>query len=164
MAPLIEFAESDWKAPRTSDETERMETNARTANKIYIACIFLGNCTVNSYTLLRAGQELGFLPGPPEKRLPLFDAYFPYDDKPTPVYEITWVMQYLGAALANMAFTGMYCLFVGLILHLCSQFGNLRTRLVQIVVDETNGEKKTRGDEFQEKLAFIVQRHDRLNK
>ncbi|NP_001177479.1 odorant receptor 24 [Nasonia vitripennis] len=166
LALLIEFVEKDWLDLKTISEEETMEQNAHTANKIYLTCFFLGNSAVNSYTLLRLGQEMSFLPGPPDKRQPLFDAYFPYDDKRSPAYEITWLMQYAGIALANLAFTGMYCLFVGLMLHLCGQFANLRIKLIEAVSrKEGESEKKSDGAKtFRERLAFIVERHNSLNK
>ena len=164
IALLIEFAEKDWSNKRTIKETETMEENSKTANRIYVVCLILGNMTVHIYTLFRIAQEFGLLPAF-ERRMPLLDSYFPYDDKSTPAYEITWLWQYASIFLGNLAFSGIYCLFIGLVLHLCSQFTNLRDQLVDVVpCSEEKGELKIEKEKFHERLSSVVNRHESLNR
>ncbi|XP_058808725.1 odorant receptor Or2-like isoform X2 [Phymastichus coffea] len=154
--PLLEFVTSDWNSVNSKDGLKNMQANAIIARRMSWICAILGFATVHGHLLIRIGQELEYLPGKPSTRLLLVDSYFPYDYKPTPVYEVTWIMQYSGAALATFAYSGIYCLFVALVLHLCGQFANLREQLDKLVsVSNRN---------FEMNLAKIVLRHEQLNK
>lgn len=136
-----------------------MWSNAQMTRTISMTCVILGVGTVNGHLIIRLGQEAKILPGKDgATRLPFIDSYFPYDYSPTPIYEITWAMQYISAALATCAYSGIYCLFVALMLHLCGQFSNLREKLRKAVINEEDKRK------FVEKLAEIVKRHESLNK
>ena len=139
-----------------------MHGSATIARKMSLVCVILGFGSVNGQMVVRASQELDILSGPPEKRLPMISSYFPYDYKVTPVYEITWLMQYLGAGLATIVYSGVYCLFVGLVLHLRGQVANLRLRLESHEINSCD--RKLAGKEFRKHIKFVVQRHQCLNR
>lgn len=130
-----------------------MCTNARLARKMSLVCVALGAGTVNGHLAIRIGQELRLLPGKPSTRLPFVDSYFPYDVQPSPLFEITWCLQYVAAVLATVAYSGIYCLFVGLTLHLCGQLANLRGRVEDAVAGVEDSLK------FRARLVEVVERH-----
>lgn len=143
----------DWTSEKTQKETNNMHHNASLARKISLLCAFLGFCSVNGQLMVRLAQELDIVPGPAEKRLPMLSSYFPYDYKPSPIYEITWALQWLGAALATLVFSGIYCLFVGLVLHLRGQLANLKIRM-----------EKQEKSHFSRGIGQICKRHEFLTR
>lgn len=150
----------DWNAPKTKRQIENMRDNASIAHKISFLCVILGFGSVNGQMAIRLAQEFDMLPGPTEKRLPMVSSYFPFNFKSSPVYEFTWVMQYAGAGLATVVYSGVYCLFVGLVLHLRGQVANLRIQLEGSDNDDLINPRM----KFRTRIGMIVRRHERLNR
>ncbi|NP_001177484.1 odorant receptor 29 [Nasonia vitripennis] len=156
LVPLLSFVQTDWSNFKTVSEAANMWSNALAARKISLLCVVIGWVTVNCHLAIRIGQELRFMSGKNGlTRLPFFDSYFPYDYTPSPVYEITFVIQYIATMLATFGYSGLYSLFVALMLHLCGQFANLRDRLYTVT-------QKKAGVTFQQRLGYIVMRHQCL--
>ncbi|XP_014212166.1 odorant receptor 4-like [Copidosoma floridanum] len=160
LGMLLSSVINDWNADKTKGEVINMVRNAKTTRKLSFICLFLGMGSVNGQLAVRISQELDILPGQINKREPMLISYFPYDYKPSPIYEITWLFQYLGAILATLIYSGIYCFFVGLVLHLRGQLANLRFRLETLDIDgnKANHRKITK------KIGFIVERHNILNR
>ncbi|XP_016841001.2 odorant receptor 26 isoform X2 [Nasonia vitripennis] len=166
LGELLALAIGDWCTKKTEEETANMCANARLAHRISMICVFLAGGTVSIHAVLRTCQELDIMPGPPEKRLPLFSSsYVPYDYKSSPIYQVTWLMQLTGTSCATLVFSGVYCAFVGMVLHLRGQVANLRLKLENICEIREKGEGlvEARRD-FRKKLGFIVERHLVLNR
>lgn len=156
--PLLTFVQSDWSNFKTVAEAANMWSNARLARRVSLLCVVIGWVTVNCHLAIRVGQEMRIMSGKNGlTRQPFFDSYFPYDYTPSPIYEITFVMQYIATMLATFGYSGLYSLFVALMLHLCGQFANLRDRLYRVA-------QKVEGVTFQQRLGYIVMRHQCLHK
>lgn len=156
--PLLSFVQTDWSNFKTISEAANMRSNARVTRKISLLCVVIGWVTVNCHLAIRIGQELKIMSGKNGlTRLPFFDSYFPYDYTSSPIYEVTFAMQYIATMLATFGYSGLYSLFVALMLHLCGQFANLRDRLYKVT-------QKVEGVTFQQRLGYIVIRHQCLNK
>lgn len=156
-------AMDDWTSCKTDQEIENMWVNARAARKMSYLCIVLGFGSVSGQSVIRIAQEMDIIPGQIEKRLPMVSSHFPYDYKSTPIYEITWCLQYAGAGLATLVYSGVYCLFVGLVLHLRGQVANLRYRLETLKSSNANDRMVSR-NKFREKIGVLVERHESLNR
>ena len=154
----MKFAIKDWNSDKTKSESENMWKNAKTSRKISLASIILGHGTVNAQLFLRICQELKILPSKAPLRSPYVDSYFPYNIKPSPVYEITCLLQYTGITLATVAYSGIYSYYVSLTLHLCSQLTNLRNRIEGMACSQEDRKK------FRIRLAEVVERHESLNR
>ncbi|XP_023246054.1 odorant receptor 4-like [Copidosoma floridanum] len=159
IAALLLSVFKDWSAYKSEKEVRNMFTNAQTTRKISYICMCLGIGSVNGYVAIRMSQEMDVLPGQINKREPMLISYFPYDYKPSPIYEITWLLQYAGAILATFIYSGIHCLFVGLVLHLRGQVKNLRLSMKVLEFDDKN-QHETR---FKQEIGFIVERHEHLN-
>jgi hypothetical protein len=116
----------DWNDYKTKREIDNMKKSAMLSRKLSHTLVILGFGAVNGLLLVRISQELDIMPGPLEKRLPMLSSYFPYDYKLSPAFEITWFLQYIVSGLSTIVFSGIYCLFVSLVLHLQAQITNLR--------------------------------------
>lgn len=149
---------TDWNIPKSRDESENMTSRAYLARRISLTCVILGFFTVNLHLLIRIGQEMGLVPGKSEFRLPFFEGYYPFNYRISPIYELVWLTQYIGTGLATFAYSGIYCLFVALMLHLCAQFAILKNRL------EDSVSLKKNGKDFKSTLIQIVERHKELNR
>lgn len=84
-----------------------------------------------------------------------FNSYFPSDYMNSPIFELTFTIQYVATVLVTIAYSGLYALFVALIMHLCGQFANLRAKLDN-VTQEVDRIK------FCKKLEEIIVRHQFL--
>ncbi|NP_001177480.1 odorant receptor 25 [Nasonia vitripennis] len=159
LTRLLGIAMDDWCTKKTSREAENMSKNARTARKMSLVCVVLGFGSVNGQLAVRISQELDILPGQTEKRLPMLSSYIPYEYQTSPAYEITWFMQYLGAVLATLVYSGVYCVFVGLVLHLRGQVANLR-----FMFESVDDPEEDKGKNFRRRLRSLVERHESLNR
>ena len=150
---------SDWESKKSNEDFKNMESRANTTRKLSALCIFLGHGAVNGQLGIRILQEMEILASPlNETRLPYLDSTIPYNYKKSPIFELTWLFQYLGAALATVAYTGVYCSLVGILLHICGQFANLGNR-IRNFGNETNPEKTNL-----DQLEYILRRHQYLIK
>ena len=160
---LIEIAKADWKYPKSPEELQNMQENAIMSRRISVICCILGFGSVTGQLLVRISQENGLLPsGSEEKRLPMLSSYLPYDYKVSPLYEFTWFIQYFGTGLATLVYSGVYCLFVGLVLHLRGQVSNLRLSLKNLESRRTSN-KQLDGSLFGGRIKVIIERHESLN-
>ncbi|NP_001177485.1 odorant receptor 31 [Nasonia vitripennis] len=156
LLPLLAYASSDWKKPKSSLEAANMWSNARTARQLSITCLFIGLSAVNYHMAVRICQELRIIPGKTKVERELyFNAYFPYNYTESPAYELTFAMQYFATVLATFSYSGLYGLFVGLMLHLCGQFANLRVKMDKVA-------KQADSAKFRQNLTAIIIRHQFL--
>ncbi|XP_076287589.1 uncharacterized protein LOC143212564 [Lasioglossum baleicum] len=88
----------------------------------------------------------------------LHPATFPYDTKKSPNFEITWVAQLIGSALTAISFSCFDTFLAVLVLHLCGQLSVLRAAIEHIT------ETSSPGVEFNERLGYIVCRHNQLSR
>nr|XP_050847398.1 odorant receptor 13a-like [Vespula vulgaris] len=89
-------------------------------------------------------------------RIVLFRAYFLYDTRISPNYELTVVAQLIATFYAATSYTAVDTFVVMLVLHTCGQLSNLKRDLMNL--------RPRTSDEFKTKLIYIVEKHDYLNR
>ncbi|KAF7405498.1 hypothetical protein HZH66_004404 [Vespula vulgaris] len=163
LNPLLGAFVDDWN--RTKNERERsiMLSNARKARTISMLCTVMIQIMTTTYILLRIAMiaQMQKDQMEPDRTL-ICPAYFPYDVRKTPVFYLTCTGQILAAYSATVSYTGVDSFISMLVLHVCAQISNLRSTLKTLADERSTEERKT--DNFVEKLAFIVKRHEHLNR
>jgi hypothetical protein len=153
----------DWNDYKTKREIDNMKKSAMLSRKLSHTLVILGFGAVNGLLLVRISQELDIMPGPLEKRLPMLSSYFPYDYKLSPAFEITWFLQYIVSGLSTIVFSGIYCLFVSLVLHLQAQITNLRFN-IENLKNLTRDHRQINAMELKKTIGCIIERHVCLNR
>ncbi|XP_043664691.1 odorant receptor 13a-like [Vespula pensylvanica] len=163
LNPLLGAFVDDWN--RTKNERERsiMLSNARKARTISMLCTVMIQIMTTTYILLRIAMIAQMQKDQMKSdRTLICPAYFPYDLRKTPVFYLTCTGQILAAYSATVSYTGVDSFISMLVLHVCAQISNLRSALKTLADERSTEERKT--DNFVEKLAFIVKRHEHLNR
>ncbi|XP_043503445.1 odorant receptor 13a-like [Polistes fuscatus] len=147
---LLSLMEEDQKAATTEEESKTIRNTVTISRKISIRSTLMCLSVVIVYTILRyvtilhTGRNL------------LFRAYFPYDTRISPNYELTFIAQLIAAFYAATSYTAVDTFIAMLVLHICGQLSNLKRELINL--------RSKNGDEFKTKLTNIVEKHDYLNR
>ncbi|XP_015181201.1 PREDICTED: odorant receptor 13a-like [Polistes dominula] len=142
--------ENDQKAGKTEEESMTIRNTVTTSRKISIRSTLMCLSVVIVYAILRyvtilhTGRNL------------LFRAYFPYDTRISPNYELTFIAQLIAVFYAATSYTAVDTFIAMLVLHICGQLSNLKRELINL--------RSKSSDEFKIKLTNIVEKHDYLNK
>nr|QHN69145.1 odorant receptor 17 [Sirex nitobei] len=162
LSSLLSDVIEDWMMPKSKQDREVMLKNAKVARMLSIGGISLILVTLSIYVLNHV--ILDFLTRmrnvPDYERQLLYQAYFPFDTDKSPNYELTCVVQTVGAVYTAMSYSGIDTLIAMLVLHLCAQFTNLQFALTNLVSEV----ECTKRMVFREQLATIVNKHKRLNR
>ncbi|XP_011500452.1 PREDICTED: odorant receptor 4-like [Ceratosolen solmsi marchali] len=146
-----------WNARKTKIETRNMREDAAVTRKILLICMTLGFLSIEGLLLMTIGQDIDIHAGHADRKFPMISSYFWYDINSSPVYEITWLLQYIATVLTTIAHTGVTGIFIGLVLHLRCQISNLRLRLEKLDIYDRN-------KMIRKKIEFIVMKHENINK
>ncbi|XP_076683170.1 uncharacterized protein LOC143376576 [Andrena cerasifolii] len=161
LKSLVKCFYEDWGRSKAEEERTAMLTAAKLPRFISIACSMLTHILVTVFVSVRAftiytcdrDQET-------QDHLLLYQAYFPFNIRPTSILVLTNVAQLVAAYCATIPYTGVDAFIAMLVLHTCSQFENLRMRL-EGLMDQKNGTRSI--DQVQTELVSIVKRHEHLN-
>lgn len=159
LRQLVKFFYQDWHASKTSYERTAMLRSASVIRKISIWCTVLTQTMLTIYIVLRISMIVK-LQRSNSTRLMMYTAYFPFDITRSPAFELICVCQILSAYSGTVTYTGSDSFISMLVLHVCSQFQNLRERLKNLA-DDSGGVKTV--EDFRNELAQIVKRHEHLN-
>ncbi|KAI4487554.1 hypothetical protein M0804_005703 [Polistes exclamans] len=147
---LLSLMEEDQKAATTEEESRTIRNTVTISRKISIRSTLMCLSVVIVYAILRyvtilhTGRNL------------LFRAYFPYDTRISPNYELTFIAQLIAAFYAATSYTAVDTFIAMLVLHICGQLSNLKRELINL--------RSMTSDEFKTKLTNIVEKHDYLNR
>ncbi|KAL2739222.1 odorant receptor 13a-like [Vespula maculifrons] len=147
---LLSFMEEDLKARSNEEDTKITRNIATTSRKISIRSTIMCLSVVVVYVIFRYLTSLYI------GRILLFRAYFPYDTRISPNYELTVVAQLIATFYAATSYTAVDTFVVMLVLHTCGQLSNLKRDLMNL--------RPRTSDEFKTKLIYIVEKHDYLNR
>ncbi|KAL2716819.1 odorant receptor 13a-like [Vespula squamosa] len=147
---LLSFMEEDLKGGTNEEDTRIMRNIATTSRKISIRSTVMCLSVVIVYVIFRYVTTLYIGP------ILLFRAYFPYDTRISPNYELTVVAQLIATFYAATSYTAVDTFIAMLVLHTCGQLSNLKRDLMNLRPRTT--------DEFKTKLIYIVEKHDYLNR
>ena len=149
----------DWTEPIANQDRQMMLKNARISRMISIVCstltyfMLLAFISMQIWSNMQSASEadLGGL---------LHPATFPYDTSKSPNFEITWLGQFIGTMLAGISYSCFDTFLAVPVIHLCGQLTVLRMALE----DLANATKDDNYTRFQERLGFIVNRHNLLSR
>nr|KAF7432440.1 hypothetical protein H0235_005364 [Vespula pensylvanica] len=152
---LVEII-NDWTQTLSGPERLTMLKNAKISRRISLSCstlaytMLIAFISLQTYANMTSASEvdLGGL---------LHPATFPYDTKKSPYFEITWMGQFIGSILTGISYSCFDTFFAVFVLHLCGQLSVLQLNLKELV--ETAKHDVTL---FQNRLGFIVNRHNKL--
>ncbi|KAG7199412.1 hypothetical protein KM043_014041 [Ampulex compressa] len=158
---LVDSFFRDWQRPKSQTERSNMLSNAWIGRRISIWCTVIGLSTLSMLFVMRAVSiaRMDRHHSSPDRVL-IHRAYFPYDVRKSPVFELTCLGQVVTAVITTIAYTGTDSFICMLVLHTCSQLANLRGRLERLI----GAREKDEGQlEFRAELARIVRRHEHLS-
>ncbi|KAL2716805.1 odorant receptor 13a-like [Vespula squamosa] len=146
---LLDFMEEDRKEATGEEDVKRMMIVAEISRKITITANIMCNSLVIFYGIMHLATNYTSARGL------FFPAYFPWETKPSPYYEITFFGQLMGSFYACATYSVVDTFVATLVLHVCGQLANLRHELINL--------RRETSEEFHEKLGHIVKKHDYLN-
>ncbi|XP_043466429.1 odorant receptor 4-like [Leptopilina heterotoma] len=164
MSNLLLSFINEWDKIVNSEQLNIMLKAGKSGRKLSFLCIFMGLLTVharipqiifiNFDTWRRNDDE--------DKNFTLYiEAYFPYNWKYSPIFEITCFIEYVGTFLATVAYTGTDGFFSQIAFHLSGQYHILRLRLLDLVNKTENIKSWTH---FDNQLRGIIQVHEHINR
>nr|QHN69149.1 odorant receptor 20b [Sirex nitobei] len=158
---LLTYVVEDWMMSKSEQERQVMLKNAKISRTLCIGCLFLIQATLTTFVTARiiAIQNQDVENSTNFTRELICPAYFPYDTRNSPNYEITCFGQCLACFYVTFSYSGIDTFITMLVLHVCAQFTNLRYGLKNLVEMECKNRM-----EFRKKLAIIVVKHERLNR
>ncbi|XP_015183161.1 PREDICTED: odorant receptor 13a-like [Polistes dominula] len=147
---LLSSMEIDWKEVSTKNEKEKMIKLARFSR------ILASRTTELCYALIAVYIFKRCLSMRTEGRLPFFPSYYPFNAVSSPIYELAFIGQTIGAIYYTTVYTAVDTFLAMLILHVCGQLSRLQDNLIHL--------NSTTRQEFQNKLRYIIRRHDYLKR
>ncbi|KAI4487303.1 hypothetical protein M0804_005452 [Polistes exclamans] len=140
----------DWKEVSTEMEEKKMMKLARFSRNLASRATELCYALIAVYILKRCLSMRN------EGRLPFFPSYYPFNAMSSPIYEVAFVGQAIGTIYFTTVYTAVDTFLAMLILHVCGQLSRLQDNLINL-------NSNTR-QEFQNKLRYIIRRHDYLKR
>ncbi|XP_046815748.1 uncharacterized protein LOC124422857 [Vespa crabro] len=147
---LLRAMEEDWKEVSTKEDEKKMMEYAKFSRNLSTRATAVCYALILVYTVKRC------LSMRTDGRLLFFPAYFPIETMTSPIFELKFIGQMIGATYYTVTYTAVDTFLAMLILHVCGQLWRLRNDLINL-------NSATR-EEFQIKLSYIVKRHDYLNR
>ncbi|XP_015183141.1 PREDICTED: odorant receptor 13a-like isoform X2 [Polistes dominula] len=147
---LLTAMEEDWKEVSTKEDEEKMMKYATFSRKIATRATIICYSIIAFYTAQRilSMRTLG--------RLTYFPSYYPIETMDSPLFELKFIGQMIAATYYSVTYSSVDTFLVTLILHVCGQLKRLQNQLVHLDIGTSQ--------EFQNKLSYIIRRHDYLNK
>nr|XP_012223779.1 PREDICTED: odorant receptor 13a-like [Linepithema humile] len=151
MKTLMSYMARDWSAAVDKRDRRTMLHITKISRNLSITSTLMAYGVVIAYVTFRCIeiQQTGC-------RQMLLRAYFPYNATESPLYELTFLGQYVAITYVATSYAAVDTFIATLVLHTCGQLSNLRHEL-------TNLHACTRA-EFQKKLGNIVRKHIHLNR
>ncbi|XP_043503441.1 odorant receptor 13a-like [Polistes fuscatus] len=140
----------DWKEVPTEKEKKKMMKLARFSRNLASRATEICFALIVAYILKRCLSMRN------EGQLPFFPSYYPFNAMSSPIYELTFVGQAIGTIYYTTVYTAVDTFLAMLILHVCGQLSRLQDDLINL-------NSNTR-QEFQNKLRYIIRRHDYLKR
>ncbi|XP_043466421.1 uncharacterized protein LOC122501191 [Leptopilina heterotoma] len=152
-----------WERNRSNKEVEIMMKKGVEGKKIAVLCMFLGHATMVARLVQWIFENLqNWNNSERFKNYTLYvEAYYPFNWNYTPMFEITCFIEYFGTFLATAAYTGTDGFFSQTVLHISGEYNILRLQLLELV---NNFNVTIFGHEFDEKIGYIVDVHEHLNR
>ncbi|XP_047345876.1 odorant receptor 13a-like [Vespa velutina] len=147
---LLRAMEEDWKEVSTKEDEKKMMEYAKFSRNLSTRAAAICYALILVYTVKRCLSMLT------DGRLLFFPAYFPIETMTSPIFELKFIGQMIGAIYYTVTYTAVDTFLAMLILHVCGQLWRLRNDLINL-------NSATR-EEFQIKLSYIIKRHDYLNR
>ncbi|XP_043665424.1 odorant receptor 13a-like [Vespula pensylvanica] len=146
---LLNLMEEDRKEATKEDDIKRIMTVADNSRKITITVNIISHSIFIIYAIMHVATNY------PTIRGLYFPAYFPWETKPSPNYELTFLGQLVACYYSTVIYSLVDTFLATLVLHVCGQLANLKHELINFQSETT--------EEFHEKLGRIVKKHDYLN-
>lgn len=152
---------ADWDNAKTQEELDILITHGNFSRKISIIYILvaLGASAARISQVTYMNVDFWFKQHANATHYLTMEAYFPYDTDPSPIFEITFVVDYLAALFGNLSNCGTDSLFFQIGFHFTAAFRVLHLKLVNITT-ETCNEK----EDFNDKLRHIIEKHEEINR
>ncbi|XP_015181213.1 PREDICTED: uncharacterized protein LOC107068895 [Polistes dominula] len=150
MKVLLTHMENDRREANNEENITKMTRIADISRTITAGSIIMCNFLVILYVTLR----IVLLPY--TGRALFYRAYFPYDTRPFPNFELTVIGQVTAAFYAANSYTAVDTFMTMLVLHVCGQFSSLRKQLSNLCSVDNN--------HFRIDLIKIVEKYDMLNR
>ncbi|KAI4497890.1 hypothetical protein M0802_007006 [Mischocyttarus mexicanus] len=149
MKLLLTHMENDRKEAKTEENVTKMMKIADVGRTITAGSIIMCNFIVILFVTLRT------LLLPYTGRALYYRAYFPYDTRTFPNFELTLISQITAAIYAANGYTAVDTFMAMLLLHVCGQFSSLRKELSKLCSEDIS--------HFRIDLIKIVEKYDMLN-
>ncbi|KAL2716817.1 odorant receptor 13a-like [Vespula squamosa] len=150
MKLLLSHMENDRKEAETKENVEKMTRIANISRRITTGSIIMCNFIVFTYVTLRT------LLLPYTGRILYYRAYYPYNTRIFPYFELTLIGQITAELYAANSYTAVDTFMTMLMLHVCGQFSSLRKKLSKLCCENKNN--------FRNDLARIVRKYGTLNR
>ncbi|XP_035741698.1 odorant receptor 47a-like isoform X1 [Vespa mandarinia] len=150
MKVLLSHMESDRKEAIAEENIKKMMNIGVISRKIIAGSIIMCNFVALTFVTFKT------LLLPYTGRVLYYRAYFPYDTRIFPNFEITLIGQITAAIYVANSYTAVDTFMAMLMLHVCGQFSNLRKKLTKLCSENNRN--------FQIDLRRIVRKYDMLNR
>ncbi|KAI4497869.1 hypothetical protein M0802_006985 [Mischocyttarus mexicanus] len=147
---LLTAMEEDWKEVSSKEDEKKMMKYATFSRKIATRATAICYGIIVSYTAKRI-LSMRFY-----GRLTFFPSYYPIETMDSPLFELKFIGQMIATTYYTVTYTSVDTFLVMLILHVCGQLKRLQDELVNL--------NSGTSQEFQNKLSYVVRRHDHLNR
>ncbi|KAL2739240.1 odorant receptor 13a-like [Vespula maculifrons] len=146
---LLNLMEEDRKETTREEDVKRMMIAADHSRKITITVNIISHSIFSAYTIMHLATNY------PNTRGMYFPAYFPWETKPSPNYELIFFGQTMACYYSTVIYSLVDTFLATLVLHVCGQLANLKQELINFQSETT--------EEFRQKLGRIVKKQDYLN-
>ncbi|XP_043665343.1 odorant receptor 13a-like isoform X1 [Vespula pensylvanica] len=147
---------NDWAQSLPEPERLTMLKTAKMSRRISLFCSTLTYLMLTAFISLQTYANMASASEVDLGGL-LHPATFPYDIKKSPNFEITWMGQFMGTVLTAICYSCFDTFLAVFVLHLCGQLS-----VLQLNLKELAEVAKRDISLFQNKLGFIVNRHNEL--
>ncbi|XP_051164870.1 uncharacterized protein LOC127283818 [Leptopilina boulardi] len=163
MIKLLAFIIQDWNNAKSHEEQNIMlEYNqfSKKISQIYILMAFTTS-VARFFQISYINADVWFTNYSNATRILTVAAYFPFDWNYSPVFEITYMLDYTAALLGNLCNAGTDSLFSQIGFHYAAQFRILHLNIINIAIDGSSKHFKVN---FKKRLCYIVQKHEHINR
>ncbi|XP_046815808.1 odorant receptor 13a-like isoform X4 [Vespa crabro] len=158
LKSLLNEIVNDWSQKQAESERSMMLKNAKLSRTISLFCSTLTYLMLTAFISLQTYANMASASEVDLGGL-LHPATFPYDTKKSPYFEITWLGQLMGTILTAICYSCFDTFLAVFVLHLCGQLSVLRSNLKELAEIAKRDVAL-----FQNRLGYIVNRHEQLHK
>lgn len=147
---LLAAMEKDWTEVIREEDRNKMMKFAKFSR------ILSTKVNAFCYSLIVVYAATRCLSMRTEGRLSFFPSYFPFESMTSPLFELKFVGQMIGAIYYSITYTAVDTFLAMLILHVCGQLSRLQNDLIDL--------NSATSEDFRTKINYIVERHNHLNR